>query len=888
MVKKKYNKSVIILSILVLMLMFTSASLAVDFDNFLYGYAGGVKDPSLNEMRDVYFNDPFVYCAVNGDGIATYRFNGSSFTLYDSIDSGGDYLDICTNDNGTYIFTAAKITGQKRIYSYYWDRTLGGSITLKNSLDIGSDEESFYDLYYNESDSTLFCVAENGGLYAFTYDNLTGLTYKANKYSPGCNGYNSLAYDSGVYFYVHSGNNFIEAWTYNGTNFTLVSQDSSYWMDPGYSIDYDGSYIYVGTYRSFVYEFTGSSFIHKRNNDQGINYHDCEFKNGCVYWADGSGKYWVYSNESATEAYTFLKSFDGQEAPMKLAWGDYLYGAETGGLYAYYYYYDDTSNFVSSAPGDYKIYISWDYTKVFSDSIIIIYNTTSPAEEIINGTQIYNGTGSSCSMNTGTAIGMNYYFSVFGYNSSLNRYVYFSNFSQSTINDTSAPYATLSGSCDYGEGVTNGTFNLSVLDDYEGTVETVLTINDEIFYYNLSVDGINFTYQEDLFNLSAGNLHSWLINVTDSAGNSAEYTGDLLLYNVTLSFINERDGTAYDWTNAKTNGNLTGCSLWVPEKQIFVNLYVGENVSYQYASSDPDTIRINCSYADTESSIIRSFGIDLLDNNARIGLVEEETLFYAQLIYSAQERATVVENVHSDCYILTGYTDRGYEDFYSIQAVTIDMLYYIYTYSEGNKIYLASLEGSIPSNINLEFLAYENLSSDFSLLTEGVFVSQISNTTLKIYYANLKENNLYVNIKLFDGDNLIFRATEFESPNEITIYFDYSTFTLDEDLLSLRLTITREDGTVDIISKSVTHYGAVALISAAMAAILAISIGLFGLTLASSKSVFGYFGIITIFIALGVTTLCSQEWYITLIQAVNIVLLVIIVLIYKNENPTMV
>jgi hypothetical protein len=170
------------------------------------------------------------------------------------------------------------------------------------------------------------------------------------------------------------------------------------------------------------------------------------------------------------------------------------------------------------------------------------------------------------------------------------------------------------------------------------------------------------------------------------------------------------------------------------------------------------------------------------------------------------------------------------------------------------------------------------------MLSDGIAVSKTTNTTLKIYYVNLESDNEETVVKIFDGENLVFQHLENEEPNEITLYFDYSTLSLNEEMLKLQLELTKVDGTSSTITKYVSTAGRVGLIQSEVAAILSIIFVIFGFTLTSSKTTFNYFGMIVLVIALGITVLAVPVWYITFMQVIIGILLIITIFIYKKEN----
>jgi hypothetical protein len=532
-----------------------------------------------------------------------------------------------------------------------------------------------------------------------------------------------------------------------------------------------------------------------------------------------------------------------------------------------------------SAPGD--IVLEWS-KGLYADNTVIVSNTSGYPVNVSDGTLIYNDTEESFTW-SGMLGNTTYYFGLFSYNSTSGTWSGPAMVNITTLSDTTPPLLTVDHNASSGFDVDTGYVNVTVSDDFGGDVDVNITVNG-VEFFNESVPDGN-TSSTFSFNLSTNGSNIIRVVATDEAGNSNTRIVVFNVYYVNVSLVNERDGSVYDWSNAKTNGNLSGCKLTIPGRELSIDLYTDENTSFTYVSPDADILRFNLSFDNTASSIIRSFSVDLLDAESDVGLVEVEQQFYAQLLYASTSKSVIMKNVFSDCFVLAGYLDDAYENYYSLQAVTIDMLYYLYTFDNGHKVLLSSIEGSRASNINVDFLTYQNTSYEFSMLSDNVGVSKVTNTTLKIFYKDLEADNEYVLVKLFDGDDLVFQNLETSDPNEFTLYFDYSTMSLGNDALLLSVSSKNEDGSTDVIEKHISLSGKVGMLAAEVAAILSVILILFGFTLASSRFVFNFFGIIILVVSLGITAVAVQEWYITFLQVLIVILLVITFFIYKQENP---
>lgn len=171
---------------------------------------------------------------------------------------------------------------------------------------------------------------------------------------------------------------------------------------------------------------------------------------------------------------------------------------------------------------------------------------------------------------------------------------------------------------------------------------------------------------------------------------------------------------------------------------------------------------------------------------------------------------------------------------------------------------------------------------------DALSLSKYNSSTMKIYYINRANNNSYVNFTVYDyfNDSILIYYNISSYPNNVSILFNFSSYNLTGDIIKVKATAYRADGSIHILSKffSVSQ-GSGGAGSAAIAAILSVGICLFGLTLAHPKRVLGVVGIIVMLIALAITAFADQSfWYLHLVQAVELILLIFIILIFREEG----
>lgn len=458
----------------------------------------------------------------------------------------------------------------------------------------------------------------------------------------------------------------------------------------------------------------------------------------------------------------------------------------------------------------------------------------------------------------------------------------------SAIDDYAPPDATIT------IDVTNGV-NVS----QTGNISVYVTDNTAInIVVNISVNGIEFwnasianpgTAGPHTFNLSSNWINTISVRVEDEDDNSAFYNETYTIYITNCFIVNEEDGSAYDYSDAQSTGNLTEFNLFCPSTSQILDMLSEEYVNFTYVTDDKyERIRFEQVFANTADSVIRSFAISLLAPTINLGFIEIEQSFFENLVYSSASKAAVVNNLVGNCTIFADYTSYAGTNQYTASIITINMIYYLYTVQDDEQVTLASIEGSRSALINLDFLDYDEFDIDFSLLSDQLSIVPYSNKSVVLVYLNLNEDNAKMQIDIYDNATLIFNYIETNNPNEFLVYFDWTIISLTDDLLEVRITVTKEDGTTDTFTKyfsvSIAEYQDELEISAEVIVVLSVGLVLFGLTFVSSNQVFGFFGIIILSIGIALTTLSSGDWYVTFLQAIFIVLLLFAVLIARAEG----
>lgn len=169
-------------------------------------------------------------------------------------------------------------------------------------------------------------------------------------------------------------------------------------------------------------------------------------------------------------------------------------------------------------------------------------------------------------------------------------------------------------------------------------------------------------------------------------------------------------------------------------------------------------------------------------------------------------------------------------------------------------------------------------------------LSAYNDTTMQIYYRNLNDDNAYVQFVCYDfiGSQALKTWNISTYPNNITLYFTWADYNLSGDILQVTAEAYRINGSVYITTRYFNIHqkppGSDVIGSAAIGAILSISIVLFGITMIHPKKVMGVIGMIIMVIGLAITVIVTQTWYIHLIQAIEVILLIFVILVFREEG----
>lgn len=341
----------------------------------------GTLPAAGREFLGLWVDPPYIFAGNGWTGGDTpfevYTFDGSNFTLIDSVLSGHGFPENIWSD-GTYYYVASPGTG---LFAYTFD---GTDLTLVGSETTVADEARS-----PWGDGTYIYVADGtGGFHAFTFD---GTTFTQAGSSLSTNGFALSAYADGEYVYLGDGGGGLRIYTFDGTNWTLIDDDTTYTARKVWD---DGNYLYlIGSDGLVAFDFDGTTLTPLAVESASIG-------GNSDVWGDGQFIYVAASSTNGVRVYDFngseftLIDTYASVTDMRSVAGDGTYifaGDRTQGLYALNGFECQQCTGPTGRAGD------------------IIYNTTTNQMQYCNAEQWIamgptgNGGAAGCSDPSGSA-----------------------------------------------------------------------------------------------------------------------------------------------------------------------------------------------------------------------------------------------------------------------------------------------------------------------------------------------------------------------------------------------------------------------------------------------------------------------------------------------------
>lgn len=130
----------------------------------------------------------------------------------------------------------------------------------------------------------------------------------------------------------------------------------------------------------------------------------------------------------------------------------------------------------------------------------------------------------------------------------------------------------------------------------------------------------------------------------------------------------------------------------------------------------------------------------------------------------------------------------------------------------------------------------------------------------------------------------MFSYNETITPNDITVYYDHSSVNLTDELLKLEIKKYSSDGTlIGTLSRLFYASGISGFLNPDVAILLSAVTVFFSLSFVAIRYIFGYFGIASTIIGLAILTQAPANQYVILMEVIEVIILVFIVLLWKEE-----
>ena len=536
------------------------------------------------------------------------------------------------------------------------------------------------------------------------------------------------------------------------------------------------------------------------------------------------------------------------------------------------------SNYVTLSGINYTRSLTYEYNYTCES------NGTTNFYRIING--IVNKTSALTCDNTTKTANDYFNYSIEGrYNISFN---YNTTFGNSTIKQETYFISDLNNpvvsniSFTFGSDFVLPTANVSMLctDSIYTNLNYTLNLNAGLIF---SGNKTNNTIQTNTTTALINGINNLTGICADPFGNSTDSVAQNIELR-TLYIINEQ-------TNAGFNvQNLSSVKVYLDDNRTSYDFKTNNKQNITFISTSDVKLRFELIYTDG-TIILRYVDIGLLDDDIRVCANVEGITHYEHILTSSSTRPVILKSVFADCLVAADYTRFAYQNSKVLKAYTYNNLYYLYTFANNDptdtQTFLASVDGSIATYINLDSLEFNEQGYDIAQTGDALSFYKRNANEVEIYYFNLINNNndaLRIVITNTEDNSVYFNSTTFSDPNEAQIIFNIATLGLNETSI-LKATATR---TIDGVDSDIVGYfnidGATGFINSGMMFILSIIILLFGLSLTAASRTFGWFGLFILIFNIGVLSFAASAWYVTFMQAINIICMVYIFLVMSGKN----
>jgi hypothetical protein len=355
-----------------------------------------------------------------------------------------------------------------------------------------------------------------------------------------------------------------------------------------------------------------------------------------------------------------------------------------------------------------------------------------------------------------------------------------------------------------------------------------------------------------------------------------------------LILMNEKTGRPF------VVSNLTSARIWVDGNSTYYDLKTNNRNNITYFSNNFNKLRVELGYKDG-TFINRYIDISLLGSTVQVCANNQTIPHYDQFIISGSSKPVEIQNSFFNCYIIADYTRFGYQDGNFILASTSDTNYNIYGYVNGIRTFLSSLDGKVSTNIYLDSLLLGIQQVEAVLSGSGLSIRKregangVDTKIIDISYLNIIDHITSSNITIYrrDNDAIVLSQSSFANSSNWSIAFNYA------GLLGISNNTVFEAviknvvaGSVKTVTATFTTNLGVPVLESALGFTVAFLLLIFGLTLTKASTALGFFGGIITVSATAILAFTEKTWYVNLLLAVTIVIIIYMLTPFFYQRTT--
>jgi len=370
----------------------------------------------------------------------------------------------------------------------------------------------------------------------------------------------------------------------------------------------------------------------------------------------------------------------------------------------------------------------------------------------------------------------------------------------------------------------------------------------------------------------------------DVVGLSAELNDTRNVFSSQYFLINEQNGSLFDV------GNLSSVVVYVDENSLSFDLKAEGANSFNFSTTAQEVLRFEYIYSDG-FILNRYVDVSLLSGDyLNVCVPPDNNLqFYEKIfISSTDDQAMLFNALFADCTVLLDFTRFAYQDAFSLRTFTIDTSYRLFTEdSDGDFVILASIDGGFEAFINLDTLEFSNSQVPVSLQPETLVVEKVYDSTLLFVYNNtgISNEDLSFTITRTDTGAVVYSDSSFVDKDSFVLFWDFSSLTNVSDVL-FKATVQKTDVEGAETSKSVFFNtdGQKGLINPKVAFAISFFLLLFGFTFTTANVSLSWLGFVICIGVLGILSASLWTYYILLLGAIDIFIMVYIVILMNMQT----